>query len=61
MRAIKIVHRSTFADSRPFEREFEGIKKFEEISRSHPGQLAIFHVGRNDAAECFYYVMELAG
>ncbi len=60
MRAIKIVHRSTFADVRPFEREFEGIKKFEEISRSHPSQLAIFHVGRNDAAKCFYYVMELA-
>jgi serine/threonine protein kinase len=60
LRAVKIVHRATFTDDRPFNREFEGIKKFEEISRSHPSQLAIFHVGRNEAARCFYYVMELA-
>ncbi|HEY5232926.1 MAG TPA: serine/threonine-protein kinase [Verrucomicrobiae bacterium] len=59
-RAVKIVHRSTFADERPFNREFEGIKKFDVVSRSHPGQLALFHVGRNDAAGYFYYVMELA-
>jgi serine/threonine protein kinase len=57
---VKIVHRATFTDDRPFQREFEGIKKFEEISRSHPSQLAIFHVGRNETAGCFYYVMELA-
>ena len=50
LRAVKIVHRATFTDGRPFQREFEGIKKFEEISRSHPSQLAIFHVGRNEAA-----------
>ena len=60
VRAVKIVYRATFGDERPFNREFEGIKKFEEVSRSHPSQLAIFHVGRNDAAGCFYYVMELA-
>ncbi len=60
LRAVKIVHRSTFADERPFNREFEGIKKFDAISRSHPSQLALFHVGRNDVAGYFYYVMELA-
>ncbi len=60
LRAAKIIRRATFADERPFNREFEGIKKFEAVSRSHPSQLAIFHVGRNDAARCFYYVMELA-
>lgn len=60
LRAIKIVRRETFTDERPFNREFDGIKKFEEVSRSHPSQLAIFHVGRNEAAGCFYYVMELA-
>jgi serine/threonine protein kinase len=60
LRAVKVVYLSTFNDDRPFNREFEGIKKFEEISRSHPSQLAIFHVGRNDAARCFYYVLELA-
>ena len=60
LRAVKLVHRASFADERPFLREFEGIQKFEELSRSHPSQLAIFHVGRDEAAGCFYYVMELA-
>jgi serine/threonine protein kinase len=59
-RAAKIIYRSRFADPRPFDREFEGIQRFEPISRSHPSQLAILHVGRNDPAGCFYYVMELA-
>ena len=60
LRAIKIIHRHRFVDPRPFEREFEGIQRFEPISRSHPSQLAILHVGKNDEAGCFYYVMELA-
>jgi serine/threonine protein kinase/Tfp pilus assembly protein PilF len=60
LRAIKIIHRSRFIDPRPFEREFEGVQRFEPISRSHPSQLAILHVGKSDTAECFYYVMELA-
>ena len=59
-RAVKIVYRATFTDERPFNREFEGIKKFETISHSHPSQLALFHVGKNDGAAYFYYVMELA-
>ena len=59
-RAVKFVYRSWFSDPRPFEREFEGIQRFEPISRSHPSQLAILHVGRNDAEGCCYYVMELA-
>src|ERR1041385_2812315 len=60
LRAVKIVYRRTFDDERPYEREFEGIQRFERLSREHPGQLALFHVGRNAAAGCFYYVMELA-
>jgi len=59
-RAVKIIYRSRFIDPRPFEREFEGIQRFEPISRSHPSQLHILHVGKNDAEGCFYYVMELA-
>ena len=59
-RAVKFVYRSRFNDSRPFEREFEGIQRFEPISRSHPSQLHILHVGKNDDEGCFYYVMELA-
>ena len=57
-RAVKIVHRQSFDHDRPFEREFEGILKFEPISRLHDSQVDILHVGR--AEDCFFYVMELA-
>ena len=57
-RAVKIVYRATFEDSRPFEREFKGIQKFEPISRSHEGLVDILQVGGTE--EYFYYVMELA-
>src|SRR5215831_15276211 len=60
LRAVKIIYRSSFDHDRPFEREFEGIQKFEPLSRAHPSQLSILHVGRNDQAGYFYYVMELA-
>ena len=60
LRAAKIVWRHTFEDDRPFRREFEGIQRFEKISREHPSQLALYHIGRNDADGYFYYVMELA-
>jgi serine/threonine protein kinase len=59
-RAVKIIYRGSFDHDRPFEREFEGIQKFEPISRAHPSQLNILHVGRNQAEGYFYYVMELA-
>lgn len=57
-RAVKIVRRTTFDHDRPFEREFEGIVRFEPISRSHQSQMDILHVGRT--GDGFYYVMELA-
>jgi serine/threonine protein kinase len=60
LRAVKVIHRNRFSEQRPFEREFEGIRHFEPISRSHPSQLSILHVGKNEDAGCFYYVMELA-
>ncbi len=60
LRAIKVVWRSHFSSERPYEREFHGIVQFEPISRSHPGVVNVLHVGRDDAAGCFFYVMELA-
>ncbi len=60
LRAIKVVYRKTFESSRPYEREFSGIKKFEPISRSHDSLIDVLHVGRSDEAGYFYYVMELA-
>jgi class 3 adenylate cyclase/tetratricopeptide (TPR) repeat protein len=59
-RAVKFVSRKNFSDSRPFDREFEGMKKFEPISRSHPGFVAILHIGRDESAGYFYYIMEVA-
>jgi tetratricopeptide (TPR) repeat protein len=57
-RAVKVINRKSFEDDRPFEREFNGIQRFEPISRSHDGLVDILQVGRQK--ECFYYVMELA-
>jgi WD40 repeat protein len=59
-RAAKVVYRDSFEEARPFEREFDGIQRFEPVSRSQENQIAILHVGRNEAERCFYYVMELA-
>lgn len=58
--AIKVVYRRRFEDDTPYEREFRGIKRFEPVSRSHDGLINVLHVGRNDQAGYFYYVMELA-
>jgi formylglycine-generating enzyme required for sulfatase activity len=60
LRAVKVVWREDFDDERGFEREFEGIQKFEPVSRDHPGLMNILHVGRSDGEATFYYcVMEL--
>ena len=59
-RAVKIVFRSKFCEAAPYDREFKGIKKFEPISRTHPGLVDLLQIGRNDPDGYFYYVMELA-
>ncbi len=58
-RAVKIVHRRP-NDEASFLREFAGIKRFTEFALGKPGQLALLHVGRDEAAGILYYVMELA-
>ena len=60
LRAVKVVYRARFKEDRPYEREFNGILKYEPISRSHEGLVQVLHVGRDEAGGCFYYVMELA-
>jgi serine/threonine protein kinase len=59
-RAIKVVWRERFTNAEPFEREFRGLKEFADISLGESSQMTLLHVGRNDAAGFFYYVMELA-
>jgi Flp pilus assembly protein TadD len=59
-RAIKIIWRERFPDPEPFDREFNGLKEFVAISFDEARQLAVVHVGKNEAGGFFYYVMELA-
>jgi WD40 repeat protein len=59
-RAVKVVARARFSSDRPYEREFRGVVEFEPISRAHLGLVQVLHVGRDDVARAFYYVMELA-
>src|SRR5882724_5805880 len=58
-RAVKIVYRKSFESDRPFERELSGIRRFEPISRSHKGFIAVLHVGMNEEQGYFFYLMEL--
>lgn len=59
-RAVKVVRARAFGHRRSFDREFDGVLKFEPVSRWHDGLMDILQVGRNDAAGYFYYVMELS-
>jgi serine/threonine protein kinase len=59
-RAIKIVFERKSACGLPFNGEFEGVKKFEPISRSHDGLVDILQVGGGAGTGFFYCVMELA-
>jgi CHASE2 domain-containing sensor protein len=54
--ALKLVYRKKFRDDAPFEREFQGLKRFMPISRRHAGFVQILHVGKSEGF--FYYVME---
>ena len=57
-RAVKVVRRGRFDSARPYDREFEGIRKYEPVSRSTEGLVHLLHVSQGDGF--FYYVMELA-
>ncbi|RME70868.1 MAG: hypothetical protein D6781_05525, partial [Verrucomicrobia bacterium] len=59
-RAVKIVYRSRFEDERPFLRELDGITRFQRSAGRQQRQLALMHVGTDEADAFFYYVMELA-
>jgi hypothetical protein len=54
LRAVKVVERRQFDSDRPFEREFGGIQRYEPVSRSADGLVHVLHVGRNEAAGCYY-------
>ncbi len=58
-RAVKVIYQSKFGeDLAPFEREFNGVQKYQAISQKHPGLLHVEFVSPKNGG-CFYYVMEL--
>lgn len=58
-RAVKIVWAGAFSRSKPYEREFDAIKRFEPVSRQHPGFVHVLQTGALQP-HGFYYIMELA-
>ena len=58
-RAVKIIFRKAFEWQKPFEDEFQGVLKFEPLSRQHDGLVDVLQVGGHPQADYFYYVMEL--
>jgi CHASE2 domain-containing sensor protein len=58
-RALKAVYLANFDQNPdPYEREFNGIKKYQPVSDQHPGLLRVEFVSEKQAGY-FYYVMEL--
>lgn len=60
LRAVKFVCHRSSEDRECFEREFNGLQKFEPISRRHQGLVHVLQIGRRDEDGWFFYVMELA-
>jgi serine/threonine protein kinase len=58
-RAVKIISRNSFPWQKPFEDEFQGLLRFEPLSREHDGLVDVLQVGGSAASDYFYYVMEL--
>jgi serine/threonine protein kinase len=55
-----VVYLSKFGDDTdPYEREFNGIKKYKPLSDQHPGLLRVDFVSQKKEAGYFFYVMEL--
>jgi CHASE2 domain-containing sensor protein len=58
-RALKVVYLANFdQNTDPYEREFNGIRKYQPVSDKHPGLLRVEFVSEKQAGY-FYYVMEL--
>src|SRR5256885_10236007 len=44
LRAVKILHRSSFDRERPYERAYAGLQQFEPVSRPHQGVVDILQI-----------------
>jgi len=58
--ALKVVYLANFDQNPdPYEREFNGIRRYKPISDKHPGLLRVDFVSNKQEDGYFYYVMEL--
>ncbi len=58
-RAIKIVYQASFGENTdPYNREFDGVTRYQRISGMHLGLLRVYFVSEK-FPDYFYYVMEL--
>ena len=58
--AIELLERRYFETQCWYDREYREVYDFAPISRTHESLVPILELGRDDEAEYFYYVMELA-
>ncbi|HEY5913098.1 MAG TPA: protein kinase [Verrucomicrobiae bacterium] len=59
-RAVKVLRCDELPHRRAFQREFDGVVRYEPVSRSQPNLVHVLHVGRAADGQSFWYVMELA-
>ena len=58
--AVKVVYQSNFGDNtKPYEAEFNGIKRYKPVSEQHSGLLRVELVSLKKTEGYFYYIMEL--
>ncbi len=56
--ALKAIYRASFGDAGPYDREFNGIRRYKPLSDKHPALLRVDFVSKK-RPDYFYYVMEL--
>jgi CHASE2 domain-containing sensor protein len=58
--ALKAVYMAQFGSNiKPYNREFDGIRRYKPISDKHPGLLRVDFISKQKDEGYFYYVMEL--
>jgi serine/threonine protein kinase len=60
LRALKVIWRKKFSRKDHFEKEFEGIRKYEKVALESEFLISILHIGGSPKDEFYYYIMEAA-
>ena len=59
-RALKIIRAEDERGRRSLEKEYDGVRQYDPVSRDHSNLVDILHLGKDSSGRFFYYVMELA-